>query len=39
MNVPLTVEDFNEALKNVNKSVGNDDLQKYDRWMKEFGSV
>jgi SpoVK/Ycf46/Vps4 family AAA+-type ATPase len=33
------MEDFAEALKNVNKSVGTEDLLKYDRWMKEFGSV
>ena len=39
VNVPLTKDDFAEALKNVNKSVGKDDLKKYEAWMKEFGSV
>ncbi len=26
-------------MKNVNKSVGKEDLLKYDHWMKEFGTV
>ena len=30
---------FEEALKNVNKSVSNDDLENFDKWMAEFGSV
>lgn len=29
VNTPLTKSDFVEALKNVNKSVGNEDLHKY----------
>lgn len=29
VNAPLTKEDFIQALKNVNKSVGKDDLKKY----------
>jgi katanin p60 ATPase-containing subunit A1 len=33
VNVPLTREDFLEALKNVNKSVGKDDIKKYELWM------
>ena len=39
VDIPLTKEDFLEALKNVNKSVGVEDLKKYEMWMKEFGSV
>lgn len=39
VNVPLKKEDFAEALKNVNKSVGKDDLKHYEQWMKQFGSV
>lgn len=37
--MPLKMDDFIEALKNVNKSVGTQDLEKYMKWMKEFGSV
>lgn len=33
MNIPLTKEDFLEALKNVNKSVGKEDIKKYEGWM------
>mmetsp|Transcript_81023 Transcript_81023/g.127603 ORF Transcript_81023/g.127603 Transcript_81023/m.127603 type:complete len:594 (-) Transcript_81023:40-1821(-) len=36
---PVTQADFQAALKNVSKSVGNEDLQKFSDWMKEFGSV
>jgi Vps4 C terminal oligomerisation domain len=32
-------QDFLLALKKVSKSVGKGDLQKYDDWMKEFGSA
>merc|ERR1719183_471545 len=39
LNTPVTQSDFVEALKNVNKSVGTEDLQKFADWMKEFGSV
>ena len=39
VSVPLTMDDFREALKNVNKSVGEEDLVKYEKWMKEFGSA
>lgn len=39
VDVPLGKEDFLEALKNVNKSVGKDDLKKYEIWMNEFGTV
>lgn len=34
VNVPLTMCDFKEALKNVNKSVGGQDLERYMQWMK-----
>ncbi|OMJ72884.1 hypothetical protein SteCoe_28576 [Stentor coeruleus] len=37
--VPVTMEDMREALSNVSKSVSNDDLEKYEFWMKEFGST
>ena len=36
---PVTQQDFIEALSNVQKSVGNDDIQKFLHWTKEFGST
>ena len=36
---PVTQQDFIEALSNVQKSVGNDDIQKFVHWTKEFGST
>lgn len=39
VDVPVTQTDFLEAVKNVSKSVGTDDLQHFVDWMKEFGSV
>ena len=39
LDIPLTQKDFEEALKNVSKSVSNMDLSKYDQWMAEFGSI
>lgn len=32
-------EDFTNAIKKVNKSVSNDDLERYKKWMEEFGST
>jgi SpoVK/Ycf46/Vps4 family AAA+-type ATPase len=37
--VPLTMADFKEALKNIQKSVSQDQLTAYADWMKNFGSV
>jgi len=39
VDVPLSQADFVEAIKNVSKSVGTEDLQKFSDWMKEFGST
>jgi len=39
VDTPVMQVDFQEALKNVSKSVGTEDLQKFADWMKEFGSV
>ena len=33
------MKDFLQAMKNIKKSVGKDDLKKYDNWTKEFKSV
>ena len=39
LNLPTTMEDFLTALKKVSKSVSAVDLEKYEKWMTEFGSV
>lgn len=39
VNVPLVMRDFTEAIKNISKSVGQDQLTEYAEWMKQFGSV
>lgn len=38
MHMPTTMEDFESALKKVSKSVSAADLEKYERWIEEFGS-
>lgn len=35
---PTSMEDFEQAMKNVSKTVSAADLEKYDKWMSEFGS-
>ena len=37
--IPLTMADFKEALKNIQKSVSQEQLTAYSDWMKTFGSV
>ena len=37
--MPLTMEDFVQSLKNIQKSVGQETLDDYAKWMAEFGSV
>uniref|UniRef100_A0A671NUE0 Katanin p60 ATPase-containing subunit A1 n=1 Tax=Sinocyclocheilus anshuiensis TaxID=1608454 RepID=A0A671NUE0_9TELE len=38
MHMPTTMEDFETALTKVSKSVCAADLEKYDKWIAEFGS-
>lgn len=38
LDLPVSSEDFHEAIDRCNKSVSQDDLEKYDKWMGEFGS-
>lgn len=38
MHMPTTMEDFEVALKKVSKSVSAADLEKYEKWIEEFGS-
>lgn len=39
LELPVTMEDFMDATRRVNKSVSAEDLRRYERWMKEFGSL
>ena len=38
LDLPVTKEDFGEAVQKCNKSVSKEDLEKYEKWMEEFGS-
>lgn len=39
LELPVTMHDFDEATRRVNKSVSARDLQQYEKWMQEFGSL
>uniref|UniRef100_A0A673CZ50 Katanin p60 ATPase-containing subunit A1 n=1 Tax=Sphaeramia orbicularis TaxID=375764 RepID=A0A673CZ50_9TELE len=39
LQMPVTMEDFTLTLKKISKSVSAADLEKYEAWMAEFGSV
>lgn len=39
LNLPAKMEDFLEVLKKVSPSVSKNDLEKYEKWMAEFGST
>jgi len=36
IDVPLTMKEFTQAVKNISKSVSSEFLVKYEKWMKEF---
>lgn len=38
LDLPVSAEDFDEAVERCNKSVSQEDLEKYEKWMGEFGS-
>ncbi|XP_030756315.1 katanin p60 ATPase-containing subunit A-like 1 [Sitophilus oryzae] len=38
LDLPVTTRDFEEAIVKNNKSVSKEDLDKYEKWMNEFGS-
>ncbi|XP_068609862.1 katanin p60 ATPase-containing subunit A1 [Brachionichthys hirsutus] len=38
MHMPTTMDDFESALRKVSKSVSAADLEKYEKWIEEFGS-
>lgn len=39
LDMPVTGEDFEEAIKKINRSVSPEDLKKYEKWMAEYGSI
>ncbi len=39
LELPITKDDFVEAIKKTSKSVSAEDLEKYAVWMKEYGST
>ncbi|XP_060537173.1 katanin p60 ATPase-containing subunit A-like 1 isoform X2 [Cylas formicarius] len=38
LDLPVTTQDFEEAILKNNKSVSKEDLDKFEKWMNEFGS-
>ena len=38
LDMPVTKQDFFDAIQKCNKSVSKEDLDKYEKWMEEFGS-
>ena len=38
LDLPVTRQDFLDAIAKCNKSVSREDLDKYEKWMEEFGS-
>ncbi|CAH1183772.1 unnamed protein product [Ceutorhynchus assimilis] len=38
LDLPVTAKDFHEAIAKNNKSVSKEDLNKFEKWMNEFGS-
>lgn len=38
VDLPVSQQDFSEAIAKCNKSVSKADLEKYEMWMQEFGS-
>lgn len=38
LDLPVSAMDFHDAVSKCNKSVSKQDLEKYEEWMKEFGS-
>lgn len=39
LELPVTMEDFSDSVERVNKSISAEDLRRYEKWMREFGSV
>lgn len=39
IDLPITAEQFSTAIENISPSVSQNDVQKYERWMREFGAA
>lgn len=39
LELPVSPDDFMEAIRKINKSVSAEDLKKYEKWMTEYGST
>ena len=39
MQAPVSMEDFRATLKRVRSSVGDADMDKFDKWMQEYGAL
>ncbi len=39
LQLPTKMEDFINAISKISSSVSKETLEKYDKWMKDFGSV
>lgn len=39
LELPVSPDDFFEAIRKINKSVSAEDLKKYEKWMTEYGST
>lgn len=39
LELPVTMDDFIDATRRINKSVSSADLRRYEKWMQEFGSL
>lgn len=39
LELPVSPTDFEEAIRKINKSVSKEDLERYEKWMAEFGST
>ncbi|CAD5117195.1 unnamed protein product [Dimorphilus gyrociliatus] len=39
LELPTTMQDLERAIDKVSKSVSSEDLEKFEKWMKEFGAV
>ena len=38
-NLPAKMEDFLDVIKKISPSVSKNDLEKYEKWMLDFGST
>lgn len=38
VDLPVTADDFKEALEKTRKSVSETDVKNFENWMKEYGS-